>query len=245
MSPGGHRDGPLFYMNEALLLMTGLLSVAFVYLSWRLSKERLYTAIVVFLALIATVGGKLVEFFGFETNAGNVFYASIFLATYLLIERYGKREGLRSIWIAIIAVGFFTAFLQISALLEGTAETASLNQALDIAFGSTVRVSFASLLAYALSQTLNVHLYAYLKQRMQGTRLWLRANITNAVAQVLDSVAFFFIAFAGAVPPDNMWEIIITGIVIKVVFVMVASPLLYLNHIELNEEDGSSSVTVH
>ena len=219
-------------MNELLLVATALLSVSLVLAGWKLGKERLYSVIIVFLILIATVGGKIVPFFGYETNTGNIFYASVFLATYFLIERFGRREGIYSIWVGVIAVLFFSVLAQITVALTGSQTTASLNDALAIAFGPVSRITFASLCAYTLSQSLNVYLYLLLKKRTRGTYLWLRANISNALAQLLDSAVFFTIAFWGVVPFSGVSGIIFTSLVIKVVYMMLASPLLYLNKVE-------------
>lgn len=227
-------------MNEALLLLTAIASSLFVVVSWHLGKERLYSAIIVFLILIAAVGGKTVEFFGLTTNTGNIFYASVFLATYFLIERYGKREGIRSIWIGGIAVLFFTVLARLTTALIGTPETATLSSALDVAFSPLLRITFASLLAYAISQTLNVHLYCYLMERLNGSHRWLRANATNAAAQFVDSVVFFLIAFAGVVPLREVIEVLLVGFSIKVVFMMVAAPLLRLNRFEEVEDDSAT-----
>jgi len=230
------------WTNELLLLLTAIASTAMVCIAWRLDKERLYSAILIFLILISLIGGKIVEFFGHETNTGNVFYASVFLATYFLIERYGKREGIRSIWIGLVGVVFFSVLLKLGLLYTGSPSTAALNEALSTAFAPASRLAFASLLGYAVSQTVNVYLYIYLKRYFNDGRLWLRANIANASAQLIDSALFFTIAFWGVVPPDNIQDVIVTGFVIKVAFMMLAAPLLYLNRIEENEDSGYTSI---
>ena len=229
-------------MNETILLISAILSSIFVLIAWRAGKERLYSAIIVFLILIAAVGGKIVEFFGFETNTGTIFYASVFLATYFLIERYGSREGIRSIWIGAIAVLAFSALARITSAYIGSPTTAELDAALAVAFTPLVRVTFASLAAYAISQSLNVYLYIHLKRRMKGAYLWVRANVANALAQLVDSTVFFVIAFAGVVPLSSMGEVLLTGFVVKVIFMMLASPLLYLNTMEESEDDEGNAV---
>jgi uncharacterized integral membrane protein (TIGR00697 family) len=231
-------------MNELLLLVTAMISALFVAGGWWLGKERLYSVAVVFLILIAAVGGKVVLFFGHATNTGNVFYASIFLATYFIIERFGRREGFHFMWVSVVAVLFFSAFISITVALIGVPDTAPISDALSIAFAPVSRVALASLCAYMLSQTLNVYLYLYLKERMQGKRLWLRANIANFFAQALDSAVFFTIAFWGAVSPYNIWDILLTGFAIKVIYMLCASPLLYLNRIE-EDDDGFGTVVLH
>jgi queuosine precursor transporter len=232
-------------MNELLLLATAVASTSFIIISWKLGKERLYSAIIIFLILIATVGGKIVEFFGAQTNTGNIFYAAVFLATYFLIDRHGKKEGLRSIWIGVIGVTFFILLAKLTVALQGLETSADLNRAYEIIFDPATRVTLASLVAYTLSQNLNVRLYIHLKEKSQKLNLWMRANVTNAIAQVLDSLVFFLIAFVGVVPLSNIFEVIGMSLVIKIVFMMLASPLLYFNTIESEESRGYSAVTLN
>lgn len=232
-------------MNEALLLATAIMSTAFIMVSWKLGKERLYSAIIIFLLLISTVGSKMVEFFGFQTNTGNIFYASVFLATYFLIDRHGKKEGLRSIWIGIIGVISFLLLAKFTVALQGIEATSALDDAYDTIFDPATRIAIGSLIAYILSQNLNVRLYIYLKENFYRLNLWMRANVSNLVAQALDSFIFFIIAFWGVVPPDNIAEVIGTSLVIKVLYMALASPLLYLNTIESEEARGYSSVTLN
>jgi queuosine precursor transporter len=231
-------------MNELLLLGQAIVSTLFVLLAWRFAHDRLYTIITIFLILIVTVGDKVVEFFGHQTNTGNIFYASIFLASYFLIERMGKREGIISIWISVVGVAFTFIFIQGTVALVGSPETAAYNAALDATYAPLSRLTAASLVGYIISQNFNVHFYAYLKQRLRGARIWLRANLSNAIAQALDSAIFFTIAFWGVVPPANMIDIILTGFLIKIVFVAATSPLLYLNTVEREDEGDVSTIAV-
>jgi len=209
---------------------------------WNLGKERLYSAIIVFLILISAVGGRIVVFFGHNTNTGNIFYSSVFLATYFLIERYGKKEGIRSIWVGTICVTTFSILVWLSVVLHGIGNNLN-DDAFMLVFASVPRLTFASLFAYLISQTTNVYLYIYLKNKMKRRYLWLRANISNFVAQLIDSIIFFTIAFSGTTISRNIMDIIITGFVIKIGFMMIASFLIYLNRIE-EEDNGYSSISI-
>jgi queuosine precursor transporter len=219
-------------VNELLLLLISAICVVFVLAMWKLGKERLYSAIIVFLILISAIGGKIVPFFGHYTNTGNVFYASVFLATYFLIERFGKKEGIRSIWVGVICVTTFSTLISITVALSGSPTTTLLDAAYTIAFSTVPRTTLASLIAYICAQNVNVYLYTYLKEKMMGKRLWLRANISNVAGQFVDSLIFFTIAFWGVVPMGSIWGILLTGFFIKVLFVAIASPLLYMNRIQ-------------
>ncbi len=227
-------------MNEVILLMTGAISLALVILAWKIDRDRLHGVIVIFLILIAITGGKIVEFFGHMTNTGNIFYASVFLATYFLIERYGAREGFRSIGIGVVAIVFFSVLARLAVALEGSASTALLSDALHVALAPALRLAIASLAAFVCSQSVNVSLYVYLKARAEFMPLWLRANTANLFGQIVDSAIFFSIAFWGVVAPAGIVDVMLTGLVIKILYVAIASPLLYFNGVE---EDTRGAVT--
>jgi len=231
-------------MNDLLLLGQAAISTLFVLLTWRFARERLYGVTTLFLILITIVGGKIVYFSGHATNTGNIFYAAVFLTTYFLIERMGRRQGIYSIWMSVIAVAFFFLLVQIAVGFAGAPITANLNDSLSGTFQPFSQVTIASLVAFILSQNLNVYTYIYLKERWNGSRLWLRANISSVLAQILDSAVFFTIAFWGVVPPANILDIMITGFVIKVVYIAITSPLLYMNRIEIEDGNDYSKISM-
>lgn len=222
--------------NDLTLILTALVSAGLVVMTFRLDRDRLYSVIVVFLILITIVGSKTALFFGHLTNVGNVLYAAVFLATYFIIERNGRVQAVRSVVTGILGVVFFGVLLQLAVLLQGAPTTDSLNAALSAAFQPASRTTFAILLAYLISQSLNLALYFSLRRRFEHQHLWLRANIANACAQALASIVFYAVAFWNAAPPPNLFEIMLTGYVIKVAFMLLAAPLLYLNRIEEERE---------
>lgn len=232
-------------MNEILMLLTAVLCTGAILVTWRLGRSRLYCLILIFLILIAAAGGKVVTFFGHETNTGNIFYAAAYLATYFLLERYGRRAGFYAVWIGALGVAFYSLLVYITIQLAGSPETSALNSALPIVFEPVPRVAFASILAFVISQNVNIRLYLHLKAGLLGASRWWRANIANALAQMLDSLVFFVIAFAGVVPNVNVGDILFTGLAIKVAYMAITAPFLYLNGMELDEDgDGVSVVTV-
>lgn len=230
-------------MNEILLLLQAVVCTGLVLLAWRLDRTRLYGVMVLFLILISLTGGKVIEIFGHATNTGNVLYGAVFLATYFLIERYGKQEGIHAIRLSIVSLIFFMILARIAVAFQGAPETADFNTALEQLLSPSHRIALASLIAFVCSQSCNVALYLYLKNNMQHIGLWLRANTANLFAQVLDSVLFFSIAFWGVVSPENVLDALLTGLVIKVVFMATASLLLYMNGFEENDGPEYTAIT--
>jgi queuosine precursor transporter len=217
-------------VTNGLILAVGvLLDFMFILVVSRLGKAWLVAAIVLNIILISTFGAKLVTLFGFTTNTGNVFYAAVFFSTQLLVERYGRKEGYKSIWIGATSIIFFILMAQLTILTEGLPQTAGVNQAMETLFEAAPRIALASLLAYIFSQLVNINLYDYLKTKTRGTRPYLRLNISNIAGQLVDSVIFFTIAFYGSLSPVIFFQTLITGFILKVIVGVISTPFLYMS----------------
>ena len=94
-------------INTILLAVIIMIELLFLLSLSKSKKEWLYGFIIVNLLLIATLGGKTVSFFGFTTNAGNIFYISVSLATFLAVEFFGAENAYKSICLGTLAVFFF------------------------------------------------------------------------------------------------------------------------------------------
>src|SRR5579885_1187155 len=100
--------------NDILFLARVLIDFAFVFLAFRMGKEWLFATIILNLILISTFGGIVVQLFGFTTNAGNAFYAGVFLAVHLLTEHYGQREGLKTVWMGFWSILVFIILAELT-----------------------------------------------------------------------------------------------------------------------------------
>ena len=72
--------------------------------------------------------------------------------------------------------------------------------AFPIVVGQGARMMLAGLISYGISQTLNVTIFSWLKGREGSQLLWLRAAIASMLSQVVDTLLFITISFAGERP---------------------------------------------
>jgi uncharacterized integral membrane protein (TIGR00697 family) len=214
-------------MNEELFVLSALVDLGFVaFAAWR-GREWLFATIATNLILISIFGAKLVTVFGLLTNVGNVFYACVFLATHFLLEQHGEREGTRAIWFGAGFIGLFFILSQLAARFVGSPLSDSTNTALVTLFESTLRVTLASILAYLFAQKVNTRLYLWIAQQTGGRYLWLRSNGANIIAQLVDSILFFSIAFIDLSGP-LLVQSILAGWFIKSLVVFLGTPFFYL-----------------
>lgn len=214
--------------NETLLILTALLNIIFIFSVARLKVEWLFASVIVNLILVSVFGIKLVTLFGVTTNIGNIFYACVFLATYFILEKNGKSDGLKTIWFGSICMLLFITMSQLVVLFAGVSTSDVVSSAIINLFSFSTRITCASLLAFIFAQYVNISIYEWIKLRRHGKSLWIRSNVSNIIAQLFDSLLFFSIAF-----PDLSWPVLIQAIfggwIIKILIVSLGTPFLYLH----------------
>ena len=72
--------------------------------------------------------------------------------------------------------------------------------AFNTVMGGTPRIWAAGIVAYGISQTLNVTIFAWLKGREGQQLLWFRAAVASVLSQIVDTLLFVTIAFYRPVP---------------------------------------------
>lgn len=199
--------------NETVFLLSIVTSLFLVFLAGRVSRTWLFGTIAMNLTLVGVFGSHLIEVFGFTTNAGNVFYASVFFATYLLLDRDPKSGPLSYITFGVGAIGFFYVSSMFVSLVTGG----------NAGVSGVPSVLLASAVAYVFAQHTNILLYRFFK----GPR-WLAGACVNVLAQGVDSCLFFTIAFPD-LPGTVLLEVIVVGWVIKSAVVILGIPLLALD----------------
>lgn len=217
-------------MNELLWIGFLLLDLVLVLAVYRFfGRVGLFGLIVFNLILCNIQVLKLVELFGFTTTLGNVLYASVFLSTDILSEKYGKSEARKAVLLGFIALVMATVYMQIA--LRFTPSEADFSQeSLSTIFGFFPRIAIGSLAAYFVSQMHDVWAFHFWKERTSGKHLWLRNNLSTLVSQMLDTLIFCFIAFWGdeSIPGDVFWSIVMTTYLFKVVVGLADTPFIYI-----------------
>ena len=99
---------------------------------------------------------------------------------------------------------------------------------LQVIFGFFPRIVLASLAAYLVSQMHDVWAFHFWRERTKGRHLWLRNNASTFVSQLLDSIIFCSIAFAGVFPWNIWWEVLLTTIILKIFVALMDTPFIYL-----------------
>lgn len=215
-------------MNETLWIVFALVDLSMVLVVYRLFGRVGLFGLMVFNLLLCNIQVlKTVELFGLTTTLGNILYASVFLATDLLSEFYGKKEARKGVLLGFVTLLMMVGYMQI-ALYFQPAESDFAQPHLQALFGFLPRVAFASMAAYLVSQLHDVWAFHAIRARTGERLLWLRNNASTMISQLLDSAIFCFIAFWGVFPMEVFLEILLSTYIIKVAVAALDTPFIYL-----------------
>lgn len=154
-------------------------------------------------AIIVIISNYLVQFQINEWfTAGAILFPFGFLLTDILSEKKGKeytKEVIRNgILISILPTILFTDY----------------------------RIAIASLVAYFISQNIDITIFTYLKEKFSNL-WWLRNNASTLISQTVDSFLFFFIAFYGVMPTNQLITLSIGALGLKIIMAILDTPLFY------------------
>lgn len=171
---------------------------------------------------------KTVEIFGLTATLGNIVYASSFLATDILSEKYGKAPAMVAVWTGFTTLISATLLMTI-ALWFQPGESDTSQRSLETIFTVLPRITLASVAAYLISQLHDVWAYQFWRRRFPGRRrIWIRNNLSTMVSQLVDTVVFTAIAFLGVFPWPVFFEIALTTYALKWIVATLDTPFVYL-----------------
>lgn len=171
---------------------------------------------------------KSITLFGLEATLGNIMYGTIFLATDALSEKYGKKESQKGVYIGFFTLAVSIILMEIALLFKPNVIDIA-QPHLEAIFGVYLRVAAASLVAYIISQSLDVNLFHKIKSRLPETKwLWVRNNVATIISQLVDTAVFVTLAFLGTMEIPILFEVFLSTFLIKVMVALLDTPFVYL-----------------
>ena len=224
-----------FAANQELLWLTTLiLDLGGTLVLYRLfGKAGLQVAIATAIILANLQGPKLTVIFGMETSLGVIFYSSIFFATDVLSENYGKAEANKAVRMGfavsiIVLVMLSFAMLSTPSQLPASAEfSANVHNAFATIVNFTPRMILGSLLAYIISQSFDVWAFHKIKTITGDRWLWLRNNLSTMSSQVIDTAIFTLVVWAPIVGIKSALALGFAKYVFKIVIAMIDTAFIY------------------
>ncbi len=170
-------------------------------------------------------GSKLIALpLGLAASATVVSYMLSFVLLGSIGELFGRALARLVVNLGLAAMALSVAFFELAIHLPAAgfwkhqAEFA-------VVLGSSPRLLAGGWAAYLLGQHLDVWGFFRLKRtRLGGERLWLRSWGSTLLGQLIDTVVFIIIAFAGTAP---LLRAIAGQYLVKLVIASLTTPLIY------------------
>ena len=171
--------------------------------------------------------GKIIDVFGMTTTLGNILFASNFLATDILVEKYSIEDSKKAIYLGLFSQIVFLIITQLSLLYIPSSEDV-MQDILKEMFSINLRISIASMLMFFISNMLDIHLFERLKKKYPK-KLWIRNNVSTIVSNCLENYVFNTLAFIGIYSFGTILGFATTVTIVEIIIAVCDTPFLYLS----------------
>ncbi|MGB7406759.1 MAG: queuosine precursor transporter [Pacificimonas sp.] len=175
--------------------------------------------------IAGVLGNKLVALGPLAVEAGIFAFLLLVIMSSVVAETAGRATANRLVVFGFIPLIVSMLLIQLVLALPPAAFWEEERRvAFDIILNQSARLMLAGMIAYGVSQLLNVSIFAWLKNRADGSRFaWARGLIAGVLSQTVDTVLFITIAFWGVEPV----ELILPGqLLAKIVLTAILVPPL-------------------
>lgn len=187
------------------------------------------------------IGGKLIQIGPFIMSIGIIPWPVVFITTDLINEYYG-RSGVKKLTIitaSLIAYAFVILFLAIKIPAAIGISTVTDAQFYAV-FGQSLWIIVGSLVAFLISQFIDVSIFWLLRDKTGGKMIWLRSTGSTIISQLIDTFVVLGIAFwlPGKMTTSVFLNAALTGYTFKLVIAIVLTPLIYVGHAAIEKYLG-------
>lgn len=177
--------------------------------------------------IAGVLGNKQVALGPLAVEAGIFAFLLLVVVSSAVAELHGRHVANRLVQIGFVPLIASILLSFVVHALPASPEMLPANRdAIQLVLGATWRIWLGGIIAYGVSQTLNVTIFSWLKGREGQSLLWLRAGIASVLSQIVDTLLFVTIAFLGVFP---IGELLAGQMIAKVTLsAVLVPPAIYL-----------------
>ena len=179
------------------------------------------------------IGGKLISIGPFVMSMGIVPWPIVFITTDLINEYFGEKGVRKLSIITAFLIGYAFIIIFIAVLIPAAKGISPVSDEQFLAvFGQSMWIIVGSIIAFLVSQFIDVSLFHYLKSKTGSKMIWLRSTGSTVVSQFFDSFIVLGIAFwlPGKINFLTFITSAFTGYFFKLILAIVLTPAIYIGH---------------
>lgn len=183
------------------------------------------------------IGGKLIQFFGtFTQSIGIILWPVVFILTDLINEHYGKQGVRKLTYITVGLIAYTFILISIGLQIKSVPGSPVNDETFKTVFGQSQWIIVGSIVAFFLSQLVDVYVFWLFRNRTGNKLIWLRSTGSTVVSQLIDTFVVQFIAFVlpGSWTFDQFINNASWGYTFKLLIALCLIPFIYLGHYAIN-----------
>lgn len=184
------------------------------------------------------IGGKLIQFFGlFTQSIGIILWPVVFILTDLINEHYGKQGVRKLTYITVGLIAYTFILISIGLSIRAVAFSPVSDENFKIVFGQSQWIIVGSIIAFLLSQLVDVYIFWLFRLRTGNKLIWLRSTGSTVISQLIDTFVVQFIAFVlpGKWTYTEFFHNASWGYSFKLIIAVCLIPFIYIGHYAINK----------
>lgn len=217
----------------------------------KINKLDLLISIYIFcIAVSELMGGKtfaVANILGYQLNSSVAIFVLpiVFTINDVITEVFGPERTRSIIRSGLFVIVLILLFSLLSTHLPPSKRFEKSEIAYDLVFNTSARIAAASLSAFVLAEFLDVFIFVKIRQKLGKSKLWLRNNLSNFLAQFIDTLVFMTLAFWAFDKPlinniNFLWSLILPYWLVKSFMSIIETPFVYLGVNWLQKEKDES-----
>jgi len=184
------------------------------------------------------IGGKLIQFFGlFTQSIGIILWPFVFILTDLINEHYGKQGVRKLTYITVGLIAYTFILISIGLNINAVPFSPVNDENFRIVFGQSQWIIIGSIIAFLVSQLVDVYVFWLFRNRTGNKMIWLRATGSTVVSQLIDTFIVQYVAFVlpAKWTMDEFIHNATWGYSFKLIIAVYLIPFIYIGHYVINK----------
>jgi uncharacterized integral membrane protein (TIGR00697 family) len=179
------------------------------------------------------IGGKLIYIGPYVMSVGIIPWPVVFITTDLINEYFGQK-GVHKL--SIITAGLITYCFVLLYFALGIPAVKGDGLVTDAqftaVFGQSLWIIVGSIVAFIISQAIDVTIFHFLRNKTGAKMIWLRSTGSTVISQFFDTFIVLGIAFyaTGKMSLHTYLTSAMVGYAVKLIIAIVMTPVIYLGH---------------
>jgi queuosine precursor transporter len=223
--------------GESLSMLSFLIGITMILLMFRffgLVGLYVYSSTAMILANIQVLKLMTLSLTVEPVALGTATFSTVFLCNDIITEHYGVTFAKKNTWLCFVTQIMVTIIMLIAIGFKPVEGDSAHNAIIEL-FVPTPRLLAASLIAFVISQFVNIEIFHKLSNYFKAKKLWLRSNVALMLSELIDNIIFSSLAWVILAPKAVSLDILIYTYILgtyifRVIFALFSTPVIYWSY---------------